>query len=102
MKQVRYILGVTTYVTALIHFISMILLAIFTEYFGGAADPGKIEAGKYFLNTKGGFVEVAKNVYVFSRWHMIILLINFFFLCVVGITYWGMGGFRGKSNIPSS
>ncbi len=79
----------------------MILLAFFVEHFGGAANPEKIEVGKYFLNTKGGFVEVTKNVYFFSRWHMNILLVNFFVLCIVGIFYWGMGGFRDKPKIPS-
>src|SRR5262245_30952673 len=60
--------------SCLLNFVVFVLVA---NWLGGDAVNGHVEAGHYFLASKGRATEVSREVFQYSRWHVYLLWANF-------------------------
>jgi len=54
-----------------------LIFGALTFYFGGDALSGEIVGGKYYLNMKGNVVEVSENIFNFSKFHGLSVILSF-------------------------
>ncbi len=75
---------ILTGLSALFHFVLLMGLFFFSSRYGGTAHNGKIVGDHYFVGQHGGYVEVSQKIYMFSHWHVNVLVINLFVLALLG------------------
>jgi hypothetical protein len=56
---------------------NFVAFALASTYFGGSALNGYTRDGHYFLgaHSHGPFIEVSRNVYLYSKWHAIVMFV---------------------------
>jgi len=58
---------------AILNFVGFFLISLLL---GGDAVNGKIEAGRYYLSSRGAFIEVSQTVWIYSYVHVISVWIS--------------------------
>jgi hypothetical protein len=60
---------------------NFIIFVILATYLGGDAFNGHVKDGQYFLGMHGRYTQVSRDIFLYSRWHVISL----FFTQPVGL-----------------
>jgi hypothetical protein len=79
----------------IVAFVNFVLLSFGAVLLGGDAFSGHAESGHYFLGSAGKFVEVSRNVWMYSYVHVISNFVTFG-LAVIALT---VVAFRGLLNL---
>lgn len=67
--------------------VNFLVFAAVAYRVGGDALSGKVEAGQYFLGAKGGYTEVSKEVFEYSKMHELSVVVTLPLAILTGLLF---------------
>ena len=67
-------------------------------FIGGDAWNGYSRGGQYFLSSHGKITQVSKEVFLYSKYHVLTVWITWPFLMILGLLNWLSEKRRGRNN----